>query len=141
MGTGKSLLADIVATGRPAAVMSQGKSEEEDEKRMLSVLMQGDPIVVIDNVERPVQGDALCSILTQEVWQSRQLGASKQIQVPTNVLFLATGNNLAFRGDMSTRAVLCRLDANMEEPETRRFRRDLRKDLPGLRPELVVAAL
>src|SRR5215210_6717020 len=69
MGTGKSLLADIVsiiATGRAAAVMSQGKNEEEDEKRLLSVLMQGDPIIVVDNVDRPIQGDALCSILTQE---------------------------------------------------------------------------
>jgi hypothetical protein len=69
MGTGKSLIADVVAmiaTGREAPVMSQGSSEEEDEKRLLSVLMQGDPVVVIDNVTRPVTGDALCSILTSE---------------------------------------------------------------------------
>jgi hypothetical protein len=144
MGTGKSLLADIVsiiATGRPAAIMSQGKSEEEDEKRYLSVLMQGDPIVVIDNIDRPIQGDAICSILTQETWQCRQLGTNRQAQVATNALFIATGNNLEFRKDMATRAIQCRLDAKVENPEARRFKRNLRSELPALRAELVVAAL
>ena len=31
------------------------------------------------------------------------------------------GNNLRLRGDMTRRGVLCRLDAEMERPETRRF--------------------
>ncbi len=89
MGTGKSLIADVVAalgTGREAPVMSQGATEEEDEKRLLSVLMQGDPVVVIDNVTRPVTGDALCSILTSETWQNRKLGTNDQIRVPTQTL-------------------------------------------------------
>ena len=102
MGTGKSLIADVVAalgTGRDAPVMSQGATEEEDEKRLLSVLMQGDPVVVIDNVTRPVTGDALCSILTSETWQNRKLGTNDQIRVPTQTLFIANGNNLQFRED------------------------------------------
>jgi len=144
MGTGKSLLADIVsliATGRTPACVSQGKNDEEEEKRLLSILMQGDGIIVYDNVERPIQGDALCSILTQEAWQSRQLGSNKQVRVLTNALFLATGNNLVFKGDMTTRAIMCRLDAKVEAPETRRFDRDLRKEVPRLRPQLVSAGL
>jgi hypothetical protein len=103
--------------------------------------MQGDPIIVIDNVDRPIEGDAISSILTQEEWQSRQLGANKLIRVATNALFLATGNNLEFRKDMATRVIQCRLDANVEAPEARRFKRNLRKEVPAMRAELVVAAL
>ena len=144
MGTGKSLLCDVVAmvaTGRTAVVMSQGKTEEEDEKRLLGVLMQGDPLLTIDNIERPLSGDSLCSILTQESWQCRLLGENKQIRVPTNVLIMATGNNLAFKGDMTTRAIVCRLDAGIEKPEERRFDVDLKQEIPRRRAELVVAAL
>lgn len=144
MGTGKSLIADVVAalgTGRDAPVMSQGATEEEDEKRLLSVLMQGDPVVVIDNVTRPVTGDALCSILTSETWQNRKLGTNDQIRVPTQTLFIANGNNLQFREDMSTRAIMCAMDAKMEQPEKRSFAVDLRVEVPRRRGELVAAAL
>ncbi|NWH07344.1 MAG: bifunctional DNA primase/polymerase [Alphaproteobacteria bacterium] len=144
MGTGKSLIADVVAilgTGRDAPVMSQGATEEEDEKRLLSILMQGDPVVVIDNVTRPVTGDALCSILTSETWQNRKLGTNDQIRVPTQTLFIANGNNLQFREDMSTRAIMCAMDAKMEHPEKRTFTVDLRTEVRRRRGELVAAAL
>lgn len=144
MGTGKSLLADVVAmvaTGRDAPVMSQGEDNEDDRKRLLSILMQGDPVVVIDNVTKPVTGDALCSILTSESYQDRKLGANEQVRVGTRTLFIANGNNLEFREDMSTRAILCTMDARLERPETRTFSVDLRSEVPRRRGELVAAAL
>lgn len=144
MGSGKSLLADVIsmiATGRDAPVMTQGATEEEDEKRLLSVLLQGDPVVVIDNVIRPVTGDALCSVLTSETWQGRPLGQTGLVRVPTRTLFIANGNNLQFREDMSTRAILCTIDAGVEKPEARTFDVDLRVEVPRRRGELVAAAL
>ncbi len=109
MATGKSLLADVpamIVTGRRATKMSQGSGEEEDEKRLLSVLLQGDPVNVIDNIARPIEGDALCTILTEETWRCRILGRSEMREVGTRALFIATGNNLSFRNDMASRAVL-----------------------------------
>ena len=144
MGTGKSLLAEVVSmivTGRAPSVMNQSSSEEEDKKRLLSVLMQGDPVLVIDNITRPVTGEALCSVLTQETWQERRLGANTNQIVNTNALFIANGNNLEFREDMSTRAILCVMDARMERPETRPFDIDLRVEVPRRQGELVAAAL
>ncbi|MDZ7909013.1 MAG: hypothetical protein U5N10_12845 [Gemmobacter sp.] len=144
MGTGKSLLAEVVSmivTGRAPSVMNQSSSEEEDKKRLLSVLMQGDPVLVIDNITRPVTGEALCSVLTQETWQERRLGANTNQIVNTNALFIANGNNLEFREDMSTRAILCVMDARMERPETRPFEVDLRVEVPRRQGELVAAAL
>lgn len=144
MGTGKSLLADVVTmivTGRAAAVMSQGTDNEDDRKRLLSILMQADPVVVIDNVSRPISGDALCSILTSETYEDRLLGGNEKVKVGTQTLFIANGNNLEFREDMSTRAILCSMDARVERPETRTFKLDLRTEVPRRRGELVAAAL
>ncbi|WP_303718718.1 DNA-primase RepB domain-containing protein [Brevundimonas naejangsanensis] len=144
MATGKSLLADVpamIVTGRRATKMSQGASEEEDEKRYLSVLMQGDPVNVVDNISRAIEGDALCTILTEETWRCRILGRSETRDVGTRALFVATGNNLCFRNDMASRAVLVSMDAEIENPGERSFLRDLRAFVPEHRAELAVAAL
>jgi hypothetical protein len=138
------LLQDVVsliATGRLATAMSQGANSEEDEKRLFSVLLQGDLLLLIDNVTRPIEGDALCTILTQASWQCRILGESRKVTVPTNALILASGNNLTFKGDMTTRALLCRIDAKVEKPEKRSFDVDLKQEIPRRRAELVAAGL
>ncbi|MET4102410.1 hypothetical protein ABIE58_001844 [Roseovarius sp. MBR-78] len=146
MGTGKSLLTDTVAMlamGRAATVLNQsGDGDgEEERKRLMSVLMQGDPVVVIDNVDRPMGGARMCSILTQETWQDRMLGGNDQGHVSTRTLWLANGNNLEFREDMSRRAILCTMDAGVERPAERAFDVDLKLEVPRRRHELVPAAL
>lgn len=143
-GTGKSLLADcssIIATGRVAAKMSQGRDEAEDEKRLTGVLVQGDPQLVIDNVEQPIGGDFLNSIITEAVVQVRILGSTGQVRVPANVLIVATGNNIRVKGDMTRRAIKCRLDARVERPEERRFPLDLKAFVTEHRTALVIAGL
>ncbi len=144
MGSGKSLLADIVgliSTGKNNSVIPQSESEAEEKKRLLAVLSEGDAIICYDNIERPFGSPALCSVLTQESFKDRILGVNRSLSVPTNATFLATGNNLNFVGDTSTRAILCRLDPHCERPEERRFDVDLRKYIPDHRGSLVTAAL
>ena len=144
MGSGKSLLADVVgmiATGRPCAVMSPGEDANEEKKRWLSVLLEGDPVVCIDNIERPLGGSTLCSILTQEIYKDRILGMSRTVTVSTAVTLLCTGNNLIFDGDLTTRVIPCDLDPGVERPEERHFDVDLYKYVPEHRAALVVAGL
>lgn len=143
-GTGKSLLAEmagLLATGCKPPAMSQGKSEEEDEKRLSTVLFAGDPVIHVDNCERAISGDFLCSMLTQEVVQARILGLSERRILPATALVLASGNNLVFAGDTSRRAVICRLDAGVERPDTRTFDFDCHAEVMTNRPRLVVDAL
>lgn len=74
MGSGKSLLADtiaMIATGRSASFMSQAETPEEEKKRLLAILMEADAVIAIDNIEKPLSSDALCSILTQAAWKER----------------------------------------------------------------------
>ncbi|KAA0249821.1 MAG: hypothetical protein EDX89_23530 [Acidobacteria bacterium] len=144
MGSGKSLLADVVsmvAAGRPCAVMSLGGDANEERKRWLSVLLEGEPVVCIDNVERPLGGSTLCSILTQETYKDRILGMSRTVSVSTAVTLLCTGNNLVFDGDLTTRVIPCDLDPGVERPEERQFEVNLYRHVPQHRGELVVAGL
>jgi hypothetical protein len=143
-GTGKSLLAEmagLLAMGFRPPALSQGKTPEEDEKRLATVLFAGDPVIHIDNCEQPITGDFLCSMLTQELVQARILGLSERRVLPSTALVLASGNNLTFAGDTSRRAVVCRLDAKVERPDTRKFDFDCHADVLESRPELVVAGL
>lgn len=143
-GTGKSLLAEtisIITTGHKPAMMSQGKSDEENEKRLSSVLMAGDQVIVIDNCDRPIEGDFLCSMLTQEMVQPRILGKSETRRLPTRCVVIATGNNLILSGDVTRRTLICRLDARVERPDQRQFDFDCRDEAFQRRPQLVTAGL
>lgn len=143
-GTGKSLLAEVIGiiiTGHVPAMFSMGKNEEEFTKQLSVVLRAGDPLVVFDNQSLPIQGDFLCSALTQELVQARILGKSERMLLPSNCLILATGNNLQLAGDVSRRAVICRIDSGEERPDKRQFEFDPRVLAAEHRPQLVVAAL
>ena len=143
-GTGKTLIWDCVAqiaTGRSIAAISQGRTQEEDEKRIFAVLLEGAPVVLIDNVAHPVGGEAICTVLTEPKYKGRILGESRSAEVSTNTLWLITGNNLTFEGDITRRVVLCSMDANSEQPETRTFKRDLKALIPTHRPALIAAGL
>lgn len=144
MASGKSLLADIIAliaTGKPNSVIAQAENEAEEKKRIMSVLSEGDAIICYDNIEKPFKSAALCSILTQETYKDRLLGGNETRTVLTNATFLVTGNNLVFMGDISTRALLCKLDPAVERPEEREFTINLREHIPLYRGKLVKAAL
>jgi hypothetical protein len=60
---------------------------------------------------------------------------------PTAATFLATGNNLIFEADITSRVVPCDLDPEVERPEEREFDVNLYEHVPAHRGELVAAAL
>ena len=123
-GTGKGLLADTITTigiGRPASSITPGDNEGELEKRIGSLLLQGELVICIDNLDKPLESDALCSILTQETQAIRILGQSRAPKLPTNCLFLVTGNGITVSVDMSRRCLFCLIDTGIERPSERSF--------------------
>jgi hypothetical protein len=143
-GTGKGKLVDmcaILATGRRAGVLSHGKNEEEMEKRLGAALIAGDVIIAIDNITRPLGGDMLCQILTQETIKTRVLGLSKNAELPTLATVFFTGNNLVLSDDLPRRTILCRIDAKMERPELREFAWEPVAKVSAERAQLIVQAL
>jgi hypothetical protein len=122
-GSGKSKLVyiiSIVATGRRAAVMSQG-DPPEFAKALCAILMRGDPLIPIDNCSQPLGGDLLNMALTQEFVEVRIIGYNKMITVQTKALITVTGNNLHVIGDLTRRCVIGRLDPKCERPELSQF--------------------
>src|ERR1035437_9360665 len=127
-GTGKSYLFDIVsyiAIGQPMPVMAAGGDNVETEKRLGSMLMEGQPLINIDNVNGELGFDALCQIITQPIVKIRVLSKSEMrtIENKSTTLF-CTGNNIILVGDVTRRAIQAVLNPNMERPELREFKQD-----------------
>jgi phage/plasmid primase-like uncharacterized protein len=142
--TGKSLLVDVcsmISTGKRIPTLSQGSTEEELDKRLDAAIYRGDTMLNLDNCERPIRSERLCQLCTQEGVITRILGQTKNLSLPSMMTLYATGNNLAFAGDMTARALLCRLDARVERPEERHFDRDLFEYIPDNRPKIIHAAM
>ena len=139
-GTGKSLLVDagaILATGSEAPVLEYGADAEEAAKRLDGALLAGDPIIALDNIEAPVEGAALCQMLTQQTRRIRPLGSSIMANVPCAASVTFNGNNLTLRGDIVRRVLVARLDARCEQPELREFDQDLLAEVRARRGEIV----
>jgi hypothetical protein len=144
MGSGKTLLSHLpayIATGRSPALMAQADDPQEEKKRLLALLLEGSLVTVLDNCERALKSDALCTALTETMIRDRILGSTRTISVPTTTTWIATGNSLCIDGDLSSRTLLCTLDPRCERPEEREFDVDLHVEVPMRRGELVVAAL
>jgi hypothetical protein len=143
--TGKSLLAEslgLIANGRKPPATVASSEHEEFRKAITAALYEGHPIVNFDNLEKPLASPALALAITQEIYADRILGATRELHLPTRVLWTATGNNLTFRGDLAVRTLVCRIDSGRERPEQRRFEiEDLPAYLLEHRKELVCAAL
>jgi putative DNA primase/helicase len=126
-GTGKSYLNDLasaIAAGERCAVIAVAPNPEETEKRLISAVLAGYPIIALDNCNGELAGDFLCQASERPVLQLRPLGSSAVVRVPNTVTVFANGNNLVVVADLVRRTLVCRLDANMENPEERIFRTD-----------------
>lgn len=144
-GTGKTLLAQclgIVIAGHAPAVMSEPRGDEEMRKRITSVLLDGMPMVVLDNVKRVLRSEALAVVLTSTTWGDRALGRNESLRLPVRNIWAVTGNNLQLDVDLARRTIWLRLDAKVDRPWQRSgFRNQLPEWAIRHRHELVWAFL
>lgn len=118
-GTGATLLAEVIsliATGRAAAVMTAQKDDEGWRKVITSLLLKGQLVATIDNVEFDLWAPSLAALLTANTFQDRILGRSEMLTLPNRTTWLATGNNIRLRGDLPRRCIWVRMDARMARP-------------------------
>jgi hypothetical protein len=118
-GTGAGLLVralTLPALGRPPAMMTEGRDEDEWRKRLTAKLVGAPTIVVVDNVRRRLDAAALSSAITAEVWEDRLLGQTQMVRAPVRCAWVAIGNNPALSGEIARRTVRIRLDAKVDRP-------------------------
>ncbi len=118
-GSGKGLLCNlisIVATGTVCAAGTLPEEEAETRKLITAELKKGDSIILFDNARkgRTVASSALEAVLTTEIWIDRELGASRTLTLPNRVLWLLTGNNIQFSGELARRHVRIRITPSVE---------------------------
>jgi hypothetical protein len=145
-GVGKSLAVDaisLVVTGEPIAVASAPESDAECRKRITSLAVAGDPLIMLDNIGATLGWPSLDAALTGTKWQDRLLGVSENVSVPLHATWYATGNNVELVGDLPRRTLYVRLASQHEQPELRSdfHERDLRGYVRRERARLVSAAL
>jgi putative DNA primase/helicase len=125
-GTGGSFLVhlvSVIATGERAPVMTWSENEEESEKRLVSAALAQQPIIALDNVNGTLHNDFLGQLASEPLQLPRKLGKSEAVKIANSSLVIANGNNLVIMLDMVRRTILILLDANMESPDKRTFRR------------------
>lgn len=121
-GAGGTLWANTtadIATGSIGPAYSDARTDDEWRKRILSVLREGSPIVLFDNLRYRLDSSTLCSVITTGVFADRILGHSRTEAVEARSLFLATGNNPEVSAEMARRIVLIRLKPETEDPHER----------------------
>lgn len=128
-GSGKGLLFDIIANVNPANSMQFTTRTTELDKNIPTVLGSASAVVRIDNVSEAIKHDRFCELFTSpgNMWTARKFGSNtEQLKLRNDKLWVFTGNNLRFEGDMRSRVVVARLKT---EPNP-----ELRKDfvLPNL---------
>lgn len=146
MGTGKSLLSQtalIPACGNVAAT-TFGRDEEEQRKKIFTLLKGGRPAVLLDNLHGTLNSASLAAVLTQTVYTDRALGGHEQPEVINRAVWVATSNNAKLSEEITRRTISIRLDAQVEKP----FDRDQNWRHPNLlkfagenRGKLIAAAL
>lgn len=118
---GATFLADVIGeifSGRPLPRMSN-TNEEEMRKRLLSLAISGDPIVLLDNIEGTLDSPTLAGTITSMTVQDRRLGANEIVAMPMRALWLVTAANLILSNELVGRALHVRLETSFEHPEHR----------------------
>lgn len=126
LGSGKTFLARLIGLfGGDAVEMRRWPSRgDEQDKGLLSVLLEGRPTVIYDNLMQHWSSPTLAAILTAPTYSDRVLGGNTTATVSTRSLFVSTGNNVRPAADLSRRVLTIELDARCERPAEREFKGD-----------------
>ncbi len=122
-GAGKSLLVDSISTiytGNKMARTTNPRDDEEFRKRITSVAIAGEQMMLIDNVASVLGCASLDAALTCDTWNDRVLATNEMTgALPLKTIWYATGNNLTIGADTARRTMHIRLESGEENPEER----------------------
>jgi len=121
--TGKTKLAEQVLggiyLGEETPAMQWSTNEDERDKRILSVLKQGDTLLHVDNINHYMDSPALASLVTSKYYSGRLLGQSQMLRLENTLTIVATANNPRATGEIVKRTVPITLQPETETPELR----------------------
>ena len=99
--------------------MASPRDDDEARKRITSLALSGDMLILVDNIRGGFGGPALEAAMTGTEWRDRILGRSEIVTLPLMATWCGTGNNIILQGDMPRRVAHIRLLTPLERPEER----------------------
>lgn len=128
-GSGKSKLVKAISNlwfGRPMSVTPYSNDHEEMKKHLASMLLNGDRVILFDNVHPNVKVNdpTLNALLTSGRITFRELGTQKMLELDSAASFFMTGNKLKIVGDMIRRTIRMQIDPGGLNPMDRKFKID-----------------
>jgi hypothetical protein len=125
-GSGKTtalIMLIIAVTGIHPAAAAWSSNEEERRKALLSYFLYGVQYILWDNIPRGAQISCphIEKSCTSSYYSDRRLGVSEMVSTAASTIHFFTGNNVAPRGDLASRSLMIRLDADRPDPENRKF--------------------
>ena len=122
--------------------MTAGQSAEELEKRISAELIEGSPVVFLDNLNnRAFKSDQLASAITEDPARVRVFGKLQMVPINAHAFIVLTGNGLTVSEDLTRRFIEIKLDPRTENPETRAFSVNILDEVTKRRDELLAALL
>jgi hypothetical protein len=118
-GTGKGLLADLISLvflGRCCQPTTISREEDESRKKITSLLLRGQPIILLDNVRGALESSQIASAITAETWSDRILGQSRMVDLPNRATWVVTANNPRLSLEIARRCLRIRLDSKTDRP-------------------------
>jgi hypothetical protein len=125
VGKGTAIKMIIKAvTGETPAMSAWSTDENERRKSIVSYFLAGVASIVWDNIERnsKISCPHTERSCTTTYYADRRLGVSETVVTSASSIHIFCGNNIAPRGDLSSRSLLAHFEADRADPENRTFK-------------------
>lgn len=141
-GSGKTTLAQLAGLPyRMTPVETAPTDEAEWQKKLLSVVMSGRRLLLLDNLKGRLNSAALEAYTTSPHYTGRILGVSSEFTGEAGASVLITGNGLTITGDLRRRCLLVELNLKEMRAEDRKFKRTLDSVAMSEQRQKVLSAL
>jgi putative DNA primase/helicase len=117
-GTGSTLLVEMVSIVLSNSILPTTTAPENEtnwKSLILSILMNGLPLTIIDNV-KSLTSPTLASVVTVQMHQDKILHTNRMAAVPIRCSWVVTGNNPTYSNEIRRRIVRTRMDAKSSSP-------------------------
>jgi hypothetical protein len=111
-GSGKTKLTKMLTTLHGGVQRGEMPRDSDELRKSITASLMDTtaPIITFDNLRGVIQSAVLESLLTTRTWTDRWLGQNKSVTAAKDRLWLATGNNAQFGGDLARRIATAALD-------------------------------
>jgi hypothetical protein len=126
-GSGKTTALTMLimaVTGIWPAAAAWSTNEEERRKALMSYFLSGVSYIIWDNIVRGTQISCphIEKSCTAVYYADRRLGVSEMVATAASTIHFFTGNNISPKGDLASRSLTVRLEADRADPENRIYK-------------------